>query len=139
MGCNSDNDCTPMGELCNLGAGYCAECLRHADCADGAYCSDNLCALNVCRLGQLTCRGKDLLKCNTVGNDFDPLTTCGARQSCVVTGAEAECRDWICTPGQTECYEQEVIVCSEDGFSIIERIDCTLTGQDCVDGECVTP
>jgi hypothetical protein len=37
-GCDSDNDCTPLGLLCYQTGGYCVQCLREQDCEPNEDC-----------------------------------------------------------------------------------------------------
>ena len=134
--CSSDNDCTPLGQLCNLSGGHCARCLVHEDCPEAYHCSSGRCLADVCEGGSGHCDGSSLRSCRPAGDGYDTLY-CGASQTCV-DGTEASCADWVCTAGQVECdaSASSVITCADDGLSITSSTDCTEDDQICYQGSC---
>lgn len=135
-GCSSDNDCTPLGQLCNTSGGHCARCLVHEDCPAAYHCSSGRCLADVCEGGSGYCSGNTLRICRAAGDGYDTVA-CATNQTCV-GGDEAACEDWICTAGQVECdaTASSVITCADDGLSIVSSMDCTESDEICYQGSC---
>ena len=100
--CRSDKDCTPLGLLCDLTHSACVNCATDDHCKSEEFCSAGNCVPDVCDAGSSRCTGDSVVSCNDRGDAFNAATPCGARQTCVETGAHAACEDWICTPDAVE-------------------------------------
>ncbi len=89
--CDSDNECTDQGLLCDRDARECVECRRHADCPEIYHCVDTACVLDVCDLDQSRCENGDVRECNAVGDGFDDPIACDSMNECVERGHRASC------------------------------------------------
>jgi len=114
------------------------ECDEHADCPPDNFCQNGACALDVCTGGTVVCDGNVLLRCRDEGDGQDS-ESCLERQTCVGDGNAAYCGDWLCTPGTIECdlAAERIVVCSDDGLTITNEVDCAAEGQICLDASCV--
>jgi hypothetical protein len=136
--CASDTTCTPEGLLCDRAAGHCTRCLSHTDCPQEYHCAAGECLLDVCVADSSMCSsGNSIARCTPVGDRW-VTTPCASRQTCTSSGATAECTNWVCTAGQTECdvTNKKVITCSADGLSIVNSVDCAATAKICYLAQC---
>lgn len=137
-GCDSDNDCTPLGLLCDRDAGYCVECTKTADCAEDHYCSLGECLADACSAGYERCQAGGITTCSDTGDRWLPVVDCPNDTTCVQAGAMATCDAWVCEPGSTKCDAagEKLEECSADGLTVAKTTDCTATGQVCADDQC---
>lgn len=135
--CESDRACTSLGLLCDFSAGHCVQCVDDSACPAQYFCDSGECRLDECVAGSARCRSNSVLTCRERGDGYE-ATACGTDQTCTPNGFDAACEDWVCPAGQTLCDEQgeELITCSSDGLSVLERVDCLATNQVCFEGEC---
>jgi hypothetical protein len=135
--CDSDNDCTPSGKLCDFALGACVSCLDDESCRSDEFCELGSCLSDICPADARVCTAGGISGCNSRGDDFLPVEPCAARHSCVVGADGAACEPWVCTPGEKECNDSTtVVVCSDDGFSVVSRTDCSRTDEFCNAGAC---
>ncbi|MCA9630279.1 MAG: hypothetical protein KC766_21560 [Myxococcales bacterium] len=136
--CVSDNQCTPQNQLCDKALGVCVDCLTHDQCPAEFHCSAGKCEFDVCSAGATSCSGNAILTCNEVGDGFSTPTACGPAETCTSSDGSATCAGWACEAGQTYCEPgtQTALECSTDGLTVLERTDCSASGQQCFNGEC---
>lgn len=134
--CTSDNDCTPLGFLCDFSTGACTRCLSDTDCPDVYHCDTGRCMLDECKAGSGYCDSNALYSCTSAGDGY-AYVGCSSSQTCT-GGAEASCKDWVCTPGATECNAAgtAVVTCSDDGLSIESSTNCADSDQVCYQATC---
>jgi hypothetical protein len=135
-GCQSDNQCTPLGMLCDQALGACVRCLTSGDCGEHQWCSAGTCRIDACLAGETSCQSGGLVTCEADGRGFGSPTPCGTRQTCSGTAGSAACTDWVCEPGQTYCDGTRVVECSADGLTVLSETDCSSTSQLCFQGAC---
>jgi hypothetical protein len=90
--CASDKTCTPLRKLCDVGLGFCVDCLRDSDCTGGT-CRGGICQARVTCNNSLDCASAP-----------DGRVICdGATGDCVqcVTNVDCDpgkaCRSHLCT------------------------------------------
>ncbi len=95
VSCESDNECTDAGMLCDPDAGLCTTCIEHDDCDSGDVCAPG-----------------------------------------------GECVTGVCTPGVSQCLDNAIVTCRNDGLGYLEPQDCggdvCRSGDgdaECVDGD----
>jgi len=139
VSCTSDNQCTPLGMLCDRGRGVCVGCLGATDCSPAQYCANGTCLPDVCTAGTLDCQANGLATCKNDGSGFDAPVPCPTGQVCSVTVGVGVCRNFSCTPSVTYCdpTSEKILVCAADGASATLKMDCGAGGRVCVAGACV--
>jgi len=135
--CDSDNDCTPLGQLCDLTRGACFRCLQDTDCPETQFCAANgECFQDVCTPARTYCEGPLLYECVANGSG-SVQQACLSTQACATVGGQATCQDYLCAPDSVGCVDaQSSYRCAADGFSYA---DVTLCGSSdvCSAGECL--
>jgi hypothetical protein len=102
LNCDSDLDCTPMGQLCT---GSCVDCIVDGDCGDDEYCGGYECQPQVCVPDSQACDGPAALTCNAQGSAFASRIDCGSRD-CEMDGDTATCTvDPNCQNGTVDLCE----------------------------------
>jgi hypothetical protein len=137
--CQSDVQCTPLGQLCDKEIGECRQCLEHAHCPDAYYCQDGACALDACAPEQGSCQANSVVTCNEVGDGYASPQACAAEQTCKQAGIWASCEDWVCAVDSAYCEEQTAIECSANGLTVVSSTDCSIDGDVCQAGACLEP
>ncbi len=130
--CQSDNQCTPQGQLCNRGLGYCVDCLQPQDCLPGYRCSaSGSCEVGGCTPNALSCSGASVVRCAADGSSTSVVETCAG--AC----RDGACVAQLCTPGAPVCNGDVATRCSADGMSYQSGgTNCAASSQSCVDGSC---
>lgn len=92
---------------------------------------------SVCVPGRGMCEGNSTAVCAALGNGY-LIKDCGKKQRCVEHGDVPRCEPVVCSPGQMQCDDagKFVQVCSPDGTSLKNQLDCGKQGQRCQDGVC---
>lgn len=108
-------------------------CTADIDCASGL-CIDGECVDLVCRPGELSCGGDDIVvQCNPDGLEFTTVETCEDGFRC----HRGVCREQVCEPRTVECEGAAQRICNEAGTRA-ELRPCG--GQRvCVRGQCLDP
>lgn len=103
------------------------------DCADSQYCIElnqtAQCNQDVCQVGDLSCRGKDIATCRADGSGFDFLEECPTDQACVL----GTCLPVICQANAYYCLSGNVYLCGSDGTTN-QLVDTCLTSEFCSAG-----
>ncbi len=136
--CTSDKDCIHRNQLCHHEKGYCADCVEQVDCPDVYYCDQDLCKLDVCKVGTTTCMGGTSIgTCNAIGSGYD-IAACPISTTCAEKDGIAACQPWLCTPGTSDCDVAGNVLklCAQDGLSIASEQDCAADGQSCYLQQC---
>jgi hypothetical protein len=136
VACQSDNQCTPLGKLCDKQAGLCVECLQHSQCPETSYCAAGSCALDVCQANASKCDGNAIATCSGDGDKWTAPVACPAQTSCKSGGGAATCASWVCQPGTVACEGDKLVTCAADGLSAASTVNCAATGMSCVAGAC---
>jgi hypothetical protein len=136
--CNSDKDCTPLGMLCNVSAGFCVNCIDDSGCKAEEYCSQGACSPDVCVSGSSDCADNSVVTCNTSGSGTLPPVTCAGNQICLESSNAASCVDQVCSPLVKGCSQngELVVQCADDGLSQSTLEDCGAKSQVCVAAVC---
>ncbi|MBI5607407.1 MAG: hypothetical protein HY902_00845 [Deltaproteobacteria bacterium] len=148
--CATNDDCTPLGKLCDPKSGACVQCLQDIDCPAADHCAPvgpaqlGACLPDVCAPGQKVCQGdpesqaSGIAECSSNGSGFGKPTACGAQTTCTVAGGQAVCQPWVCQPGPG-CASGKAVICAPTGLAVQSTEDCAAKGQVCASGACVAP
>lgn len=128
VACTSSKQC-PQG-VCS--GGYCVACAADVDCPDSQYCDGDVCLLDTCVPGVVSCTDSaNALTCADNGSGW-------VKGSCPVdTACDAgTCKPVVCTPETFGCDGNTAWACSINGTSKIS-VSCG-EGHVCVGGGCPT-
>ncbi len=141
VACVSDKQCTPLGMLCDTSKGKCGQCLQNKDCPSVYNCQKvgvsgtGECVLDACIAGQGACVGGQKVFCDASGDSFGSPEACPEKTTCVAPGGQPACKPWLCQPG-VNCDTDKLVHCSDDGLTVIDTTDCTVSAQKCSSGTC---
>jgi hypothetical protein len=90
IACDSDEQCTSQGLLCDTDSSGCVECKTHGDCPSSKYCNSGACKADFCDGTQSICTDKGVAACNEAGDGWAEAESCGD-QACHASGGVATC------------------------------------------------
>lgn len=88
--CSDNDDCAPLGQVCQPEGGHCAECASHADCGASEFCTSDECQQRYCTPGDSHCVDRHVVVCNDSGSGYAVEEDCGI-QACTTAGGQAAC------------------------------------------------
>lgn len=112
--CQSDKQCQPQGQVCNVAAGECVPCMADADCPKPMQCKAHACLPPPAACASTKDCAQGMVCSKSAGACVFCVATadCGAGQSCVDT----VCVPQVCKPGQSKCQADDTaLVCKADG------------------------
>lgn len=128
LGCSTDEVCVKSNgeEL-----GVCQECGGDADCTDGGTCVAGSCRAS-CESDK-QCTSSGLLCDDATGSCTECVTTadCDGANVCSM----GDCVASVCEPGRSQCLDNAVVTCRQDGHGYLSPADCgeatcTLTDEE---------
>ncbi|HET9960495.1 MAG TPA: hypothetical protein VFQ61_38760 [Polyangiaceae bacterium] len=137
--CRNDAECPASTAVCTT-KGYCAECESQSDCPDVYHCTAGRCELDQCEPGEHRCQSdaKAVISCTTQG-ELD-VKACRDNETCSGVGSESACVTQLCSPGAWSCEgSQKAALCSKDGLSFEEVVNCSDSDRVCLEGQCRAP